>query len=112
METEIKQRIEKIAALINDINNLTTSLSFENFIESRKDKIDVARILQVLALEINSLPYEFISSHFQFSSLEYQLQTNRLVLSDFGLNDVNVWKIITHDVKILEDSVKKLLREK
>lgn len=100
--------LEDIKSSIENIEDYTKDLTFEEFSNDKKTIDAVVRNLSIIGEAVNNLPEDFKEKHSDVPWREIIGMRNKSVHEYFGVDFEIVWKTINEDLIYLKKKLKKL----
>jgi len=103
--------LEDILQSINDLEEFTENLTFDQYLTDRKTILASMSSLQIIGEASNKLPPEIRSKYHEIPWKSIISLRNKIVHEYFGLHNKMVWEIIHNDLPVLKPQIIKIIEE-
>ncbi|NJL89073.1 MAG: DUF86 domain-containing protein [Coleofasciculaceae cyanobacterium SM2_1_6] len=104
-----QNRLRDIIAAIEEIQEFTTGMTFEEFQYDRKTIRAVLYNLAIIGEAIRGIPAEIEASHPEIPWIEVRGMRNVIIHEYFQINMSIIWQTIQEDIVLLKSSLCKLV---
>jgi uncharacterized protein with HEPN domain len=106
-----KDRLYHILDAITNIENFSTGINYQNYIEDYKLRLALVKLLEIVGEASNGITLE---TQERFPEVEWAVLKgirNILVHEYFGIDYDIVWESITQNIPVLKDKIEKIFNE-
>jgi uncharacterized protein with HEPN domain len=108
---QVKLYLTDIDDAVSAIQSYTRDLTFEQLLADRKTREAIILNFVVIGEAIKMIPPEIISRYPDVPWKEFAGMRDKMVHSYFQISPVIVWETIQHDLDLLAEATRVLLRE-
>lgn len=109
MDQILRKSLREILDLINRIEELLQGIGFEDFANDRKIKIGVVHNYEQLFDALETIPGNIRDQNPGIHWSELMELKQKIVISDYGISDEEVWNISKHKLKKIGRSIKSVV---
>ncbi|MBM2816110.1 MAG: hypothetical protein HW421_2872 [Ignavibacteria bacterium] len=106
----IKTKLYNIQDSINNIEDALQGLAFEDYRTNRKKMIFVVGNIESIINDITDLPEDFRSSHPEMNWDNFLSLKEKIVNSEVGVNEEEIWKVSKQKLKLLRKFIESNIR--
>jgi uncharacterized protein with HEPN domain len=100
--------ISHILSAISDINELTSGLSLDNFLENKAVKLAVVKSLEVIGEASKNISEDFKIKHNKIPWKDIIRMRDKTIHRYFGISYELVWKVVKSDIPQIERYLKNI----
>ena len=108
---EIRDYVDDIIEMIDDITEFTKGLSLQKFKKDKKTVYAVIRCLEVIGKASNQIPSSIKKAHSEIPWDSIAGMRNKLIHEYFGADMMIVWSTIQNDLESLAAVVQEIRKE-
>lgn len=106
---DIRDYLNDILEMIEDINNFTEGMSYEGLVNDKKTLYAVIRCLEVLGEAVKKIPDSTRDEYSEMPWQEIAGMRNKLIHEYFGIDTETIWDTIKDDLPALKKTVARIL---
>ncbi|HEY9700982.1 MAG TPA: DUF86 domain-containing protein [Allocoleopsis sp.] len=102
---EFDESFNDILEAINDLEEFTNGVSFEQFIQNKEKIFAVEKALEIIGEAVKNIPDEIRDKYPHITCKSIAGMRDKLVHEYWGIDIEVVWKVIKNYVPILKDAI-------
>lgn len=112
--TENKDPIIFIKHIIESIQNIDSFMEGVNekdFLKNKEKQSAVIRQIEIIGEAVKNLPLSFRNRYLNIPWIKIAGMRDKLMHHYFGVNLLNVWKVIKEEIPILKNQIQEILEK-
>ena len=108
-ERDVRDYLNDILEMIEDINKFIEGMSYENLVNDKKTLYAVIRCLEVVGEAVKKIPNSIRDEHSEMPWREIAGMRNKLTHEYFGIDIETIWDTIKEDLPELKEAVSRII---
>jgi uncharacterized protein with HEPN domain len=108
---DIRDYLQDIQEAINDIENFTQNLTYEQFTKDRKTLNAVVRSLEIIGEASKQLPDTLKAEYSELPWKEITGMRDKLIHAYFGMDTETIWQTVKQNIPPLKQTIKKMIKD-
>jgi uncharacterized protein with HEPN domain len=108
---DLRDYLQDIQDAINDIENFTANLTYEQFIQDRKTLNAVVRSIEIIGEAAKQLPEPLKAKNNELPWKEIVGMRDKLIHAYFGMDTEIIWQTVKENIPPLKRTIHKILKE-
>ncbi|MFZ2630234.1 MAG: DUF86 domain-containing protein [Desulfosalsimonadaceae bacterium] len=108
-ERDLRDYLNDILEMIEDINTFIESMSYENLVNDKKTLYAVIRCLEVVGEAVKKIPNSIRNEHPEMPWREIAGMRDKLTHEYFGIDIETIWDTIKEDLPALKEAVLRII---
>ncbi|PIP41920.1 MAG: hypothetical protein COX19_02285 [Desulfobacterales bacterium CG23_combo_of_CG06-09_8_20_14_all_51_8] len=108
-ERDVRDYLNDILEMIEDINKFIEGMSYENLVNDKKTLYAVIRCLEVVGEAVKKIPNSIRDEHSEMPWREIAGMRNKLTHEYFGIDIETIWDTIKEDLPALKEAVSRII---
>jgi uncharacterized protein with HEPN domain len=108
---DLRDYLLDIIDSIDDIENFTENLTYEQFVKDRKTLNAVVRSIEIIGEAAKQLPNEVKAKYNTLPWKEITGMRDKLIHAYFGMDTETIWETVHKNIPTLKQTIQKLLKD-
>jgi uncharacterized protein with HEPN domain len=108
---DLRDYLQDIIDSIDDIEDFTKNLTYEQFVKDRKTLNAVVRSIEIIGEAAKQLPNEVKANYNTLPWKEITGMRDKLIHAYFGMDTETIWETVHKNIPTLKQTIQKLLKD-